>query len=132
MWDKPEEARPIFEPYVRHLQSMVEASINQQLMPQIESGEAKFRFRQLNVDDAFLKAKTDMIYLSEGVLSPQEVRMERGLNPDGIVDQIETEENVNVSGGKDEDKKEETARTENRKGNKPAANAKGDRKDVEE
>ena len=132
MWDKPEEARPIFEPYVRHLQSMVEASINQQLMPQIESGEAKFRFRQLNVDDAFLKAKTDMIYLSEGVLSPQEVRMERGLNPDGIVDQIETEENVNVSGGKDEDKKEETARTENRAGNKPAANAKGDRKDVKE
>jgi hypothetical protein len=69
-----------------------------------------------------------MIYLSEGVLSPQEVRMERGLNPDGIVDQIDTEENVNVSGGKNEDKKEETARTEKRAGNKPAANAKGDRK----
>ena len=85
MWDKPEQARPIFEPYVRHLQNMVEAAINQQLMPQIESGEAKFRFRHMNVDDAFLKAKTDMIYLSEGVLSPQEVRLERGLKPDGVV-----------------------------------------------
>ncbi len=128
MWDKPEQARPIFEPYVRHLQSQIEASINQQLMPQVESGEAKFRFRQLNVDDAFLKAKTDMIYLSEGVLSPQEVRMERGLNPDGIVEQMETAENANISGGKDQDKKEESKRTENRTGNEPAANATGDRK----
>ena len=129
MWDKPEQARPIFEPYVRHLQNMVEASINQQLMPQIESGEAKFRFRQMNVDDAFLKAKTDMIYLSEGVLSPQEVRLERGLNPDGVVEQMETAENVNLSGGKDEDKKEESVRTENRAGNDPAANATGDREE---
>jgi len=108
---------------------MIEASINQQLMPQIESGEAKFRFRQMNVDDAFLKAKTDMIYLSEGVLSPQEVRLERGLNPDGIVEEIETEENVNVSGGKDQDKKEESARTEKRAGNEPAANTTGDREE---
>ncbi len=127
MWDDPEKARPIFEPYVRHLQSQIEASINQQLMPQVESGEAKFKFRQLNVDDAFLKAKTDMIYLSEGVLSPQEVRMERGLNPDGIVEQMETAENANISGGKDQDKKEESKRTENRAGNEPAANATGDR-----
>tara|TARA_B110000263_G_C15219052_1_gene468984 strand:- start:700 stop:1113 length:414 start_codon:yes stop_codon:yes gene_type:complete len=127
MWDDPEKARPIFEPYVRHLQSQIEASINQQLMPQVESGDAKFKFRQLNVDDAFLKAKTDMIYLSEGVLSPQEVRMERGLNPDGIVEQMETAENANISGGKDQDKKEESKRTENRAGNEPAANATGDR-----
>jgi len=127
MWDKPEQARPIFEPYVRHLQNMIEAAINQQLMPQIESGDAKFRFRQMNVDDAFLKAKTDMIYLSEGVLSPQEVRLERGLNPDGVVEQMEMAENANISGGKDQDKKEESNRTENRAGNKPAANATGDR-----
>ena len=129
MWDKPEQARPIFEPYVRHLQNMIEAAINQQLMPQIESGEAKFRFRQMNVDDAFLKAKTDMIYLSEGVLSPQEVRLERGLNPDGVVEQMETAENANISGGKDQDKKEESERTENRAGNEPAANATGDREE---
>ena len=129
MFDKPEQARPIFEPYVRHLQNMIEAAINQQLMPQVESGEAKFRFRQMNVDDAFLKAKTDMIYLSEGVLSPQEVRLERGLNPDGIVEEMETAENVNLSGGKDEDKKEESVRTENRAGNEPAANATGDREE---
>jgi len=126
MWDDPEKARPIFEPYVRHLQSAVEASLNQQLMPQVASGEAKFRFRQMNVTDAFTKAKTDMIYLSEGVLSPQEVRLERGLNPDGIVEQQDTEKNVNVSGGKNTDKKEESKRTENR-GNKPSANVKGDR-----
>ena len=129
MWDKPEQARPIFEPYVRHLQNMIEAAINQQLMPQIESGDAKFRFRQMNVDDAFLKAKTDMIYLSEGVLSPQEVRLERGLNPDGVVEQMEMAENANISGGKDQDKKEESNRTENRAGNKPAANATGDREE---
>ena len=127
MWEKPEQARPIFEPYVKHLQSAVEAAINSQLMPQLESGNARFKFRQINVNDAFVKAKTDMVYLSEGVLSPGEVRMERGLNPDGVVEQQETEENVNVSGGKDQDKKEESARTENRAGNKPAANKTGDR-----
>jgi hypothetical protein len=68
MFDKPEQARAIFEPYVRHLQSAVEATINSQLMPQILGGDAKFKFRHINVDDAFVKAKTDMIYLSEGVL----------------------------------------------------------------
>ena len=129
MWEKPEQARPIFEPYVKHLQSAVEAAINSQLMPQLESGNARFKFRQINVNDAFVKAKTDMVYLSEGVLSPGEVRMERGLNPDGVTETQDTEENVNVSGGKDQDKKEESARTENRDGNKPSANTTGDRKD---
>ena len=129
MWEKPEQARPIFEPYVKHLQSAVESAINSQLMPQLESGDARFKFRQINVDDAFVKAKTDMVYLSEGVLSPGEVRMERGLNPDGISEIQDTAENANISGGKDQDKKEESARTENRDGNKPSANVKGDRKD---
>ena len=129
MWEKPEQARPIFEPYVKHLQAAVESAINSQLMPQLESGEARFKFRQINVDDAFVKAKTDMVYLSEGVLSPGEVRMERGLNPDGISEMQDTAENANISGGKDEDKKEESARTENRAGNKPAANPTGDRED---
>ena len=129
MWEKPEQARPIFEPYVKHLQSAIESAINSQLMPQLESGNARFKFRQINVDDAFVKAKTDMVYLSEGVLSPSEVRMERGLNPDGIAEVQDTAENVNLSGGKDQDKKEESARTENRDGNKPSANIKGDRKD---
>ena len=129
MWEKPEQARPIFEPYVKHLQSAIESAINAQLMPQLESGQARFKFRQINVDDAFVKAKTDMVYLSEGVLSPSEVRMERGLNPEGISEIQDTAENANLSGGKDQDKKEESARTENRDGNKPSANVKGDRKD---
>ena len=127
MWEKPEQARPIFEPYVKHLQSAVEAAINSQLMPQLHSGNARFKFRQINVQDAFVKAKTDMVYLSEGVLSPGEVRMERGLNPDGVQEMQDTAENANISGGKDQDKKEESARTENRAGNKPAANKTGDR-----
>ena len=127
MWEKPEQARPIFEPYVQHLQSAVEAAMNSQLMPQLHSGNARFKFRQINVNDAFVKAKTDMVYLSEGVLSPGEVRMERGLNPDGVTEIQDTEENVNVSGGKNQDKKEESKRTENRAGNKPAANKTGDR-----
>jgi len=141
MWTDPDKARPIFEPYVRYLQTMVEAAMNAQLMPQLEDGEAKFRFRQINVDDAFTKAKTDMIYLSEGVLSPGEVREERGLDPEGVVElDMETSEdikaspikkeqsdkNANVSGGKNTDKKEESARAQNR-GNKPSANATGDR-----
>ena len=141
MWEQPEQARPIFEPYVRYLQTMVEGALNAQLMPQLESGEAKFKFRQINVDDAFTKAKTDMIYLSEGVLSPGEVREERGLDPEGVVElDMETSEdikaspikkeqsdkNANISGGKNEDKKEETARAQNR-GNKPSANVTGDR-----
>jgi len=129
MWEKPEQARPIFEPYVKHLQSAIEAALNSQLMPQLESGNARFKFRQINVDDAFVKAKTDMVYLSEGVLSPGEVRMERGLNPDGISEQQETAKNTNLSGGKDQDKQEESARTENRNGNQPSANVTGDRKD---
>jgi hypothetical protein len=144
MWTDPEKARPIFEPYVRYLQTMIEGALNAQLLPQLESGEAKFKFRQINVDDAFTKAKTDMIYLSEGVLSPGEVREERGLDPEGAdelvsqVEEITTEgkaevkpakssKNANVSGGKDTDKKEESARAQNR-GNKPSANATGDRK----
>jgi len=142
MWDRPEEARPIFEPYVRYLQTMVEGALNSQLMPQLESGEAKFKFRQINVEDAFTKAKTDMIYLSEGVLSPGEVREERGLDPEGVTElDMETSEdikaspikkeksdkNANISGGKNQDKKEESSRAQNR-GNKPSANATGDRK----
>jgi len=127
MFDKPEQARAVFEPYVRHLQAAIESALNSQLMPQLESGGARFKFRQINVDDAFVKAKTDMIYLSEGVLSPNEVRSERGLNPDGIAEMQETAPNVNLSGGKDQDKQEESARTENRAGNEPAANPTGDR-----
>tara|TARA_R110002110_G_scaffold114827_1_gene284863 strand:+ start:408 stop:1712 length:1305 start_codon:yes stop_codon:yes gene_type:complete len=142
MWTDPEKARPIFEPYVRFLQTMVESAMNAQLMPQLENGEARFKFRQINVDDAFTKAKTDMIYLSEGVLSPGEVREERGLDPEGVTElKMETSEdvkasplekgpgskNVNISGGKDADKSEESSRAPNR-GNQPSANATGDRK----
>ena len=141
MWTDPEKARPIFEPYVRYLQTMIEGALNSQLMPQLEKGEAKFKFRQINVDDAFTKAKTDMIYLSEGVLSPGEVREERGLNAEGVatldmetsedikaspISQEQTDRNVNITGGKDTDKREESARVQNR-GNQPSANATGDR-----
>ena len=142
MWTDPDKAKPIFEPYVRYLQTMIEAAMNAQLMPQLEDGEAKFKFRQINVEDAFTKAKTDMIYLSEGVLSPGEVREERGLDPEGVVEldmlkdvavkmagqpaEGSSDKNVNVSGGKSTDKKEEGARAQNR-GNKPSANVKGKR-----
>ena len=141
MWTDPEKARPIFEPYVRYLQTMVEGALNSQLMPQLESGDAKFKFRQINTNDAFTKAKTDMIYLSEGVLSPGEVREERGLDPEGVAEldmetsedikaspikQEQSDKNANISGGKNQDKKEESARAQNR-GNKPSANATGDR-----
>ena len=141
MWTDPEKARPIFEPYVRYLQTMVEGALNAQLMPQINTGEAKFKFRQINVDDAFTKAKTDMIYLSEGVLSPGEVREESGLNPEGVatldmetsedikaspIVQEQTDRNANISGGRDTDKREESARAQNR-GNQPSANVTGDR-----
>ena len=112
MWSNPAEARPIFEPYVKYLQKAVESSINSQLMPQL--GDARFVFRSLNVEDAFTKAKTDMIYLSEGVLASSEVRAERGLDPEGTVEIQPTEPNVNVSGGKNQDKKEESRRTEQR------------------
>jgi phage portal protein BeeE len=114
MFDKPEQARAIFEPYVKHLQSAIEAALNSQLMPQLESGNARFSFRQINVNDSFTKAKTDMIYLSEGVLSPSEVRLERGLDPEGIVEQQPTAVNANISGGKNQDKSEESERVENR------------------
>ena len=141
MWTDPEKARPIFEPYVRYLQTMVEGALNSQLMPQLESGDAKFKFRQINTNDAFTKAKTDMIYLSEGVLSPGEVREERGLDPEGVAEldmetsedikaspikQEQSDKNANISGGKNQDKKEESARAQNR-GNKPSANVTGDR-----
>jgi hypothetical protein len=94
-------------------------------MPQL-GDDVQFKFRQINVEDAFTKAKTDMIYLAEGVLSPGEVRTERGLNPEGAVVIQDTAKEANISGGKNQDKKEETRRTENR-GNKPSANATGAR-----
>ena len=132
MWSNPEQARPIFEPYVKYLQKAVEASFNAQLMPQL-GDDVKFVFRQMNVDDAFTKAKTDMIYLAEGVLAPEEVREERGLDPHGIVETQDTEKQVNVAGGRDQDKQEEERRTENRgsdnQGNDPGANATGRRKE---
>tara|TARA_Y100000310_G_scaffold260883_1_gene270009 strand:- start:339 stop:1643 length:1305 start_codon:yes stop_codon:yes gene_type:complete len=141
MWSNPSEARPIFEPFVKYLQKAVEASFNAQLMPQL-GDDVKFAFRQMNVEDAFTKAKTDMIYLAEGVLAPEEVREERGLDPSGVVEIQAMEKEVNVSGGRDEDKKEETRRTENRgdttkkgdvrktarKAYEPSANATGRRK----
>jgi len=131
MWNNPEQARPIFEPYVKYLQKAVESALNSQLMPQL-GDDVRFKFRQMNVEDAFTKAKTDMIYLSEGVLASSEVRAERGLDPNGIVDLMPTTPNVNIAGGK-QDKKEETRRTDNRakKGNKPSANTKGKRNKTE-
>ncbi len=123
MWSNPAEARPIFEPYVKYLQKAVESSINSQLMPQLGE-DARFVFRQLNVEDAFTKAKTDMIYLSEGVLASSEVRAERGLDPEGTVEMQSTEPNVNLSGGKNQDKSEEGKRTEQRL----SKNKTGDRK----
>ena len=147
MWSSPEDARPIFEPYVKYLQKAVEGALNAQLLPQLGNGDAKFVFRHMNVEDAFVKAKTDMIYLAEGVLSPKEVRAERGLDPEGIVEQMMMAEDVNIAGGRDQDKKEESERTENRgdgtkkgdvrktarrayepTGNKPSANPTGGRK----
>jgi len=123
MWSNPAEARPIFEPFVKYLQKAVESSINSQLMPQLGK-DVRFVFRQLNVEDAFIKAKTDMIYLSEGVLASGEVRAERGLDPNGIVQIQPTEPNVNLSGGKNQDKSEEGKRTEQRL----SKNKTGDRK----
>jgi hypothetical protein len=119
MWSTPEEAKPIFEPYVKYLQKTVENVINSQLMPQL-GDNVRFAFRHMNVDEAFTKAKTDMIYMAEGVLAPEEVRVERGLDKEGVVEQQITEERVNIAGGRDEDKKEESQRTENR-GMQPAA-----------
>ena len=135
MWTNPEQARPIFEPYVKYLQKAVESALNSQLMPQLGDG-VRFKFRQMNVEDAFTKAKTDMIYLSEGVLASSEVRAERGLDPKGTVDLQPTTPDVNISGGMGKDKKEESQRTEQRrakrkKGNQPAANTKGKRKKTE-
>ena len=51
---------------------------------------------------------------SEGVLSPGEVRLERGLDPEGVVPKQPTAENANLSGGRDQDKTEESVRVENR------------------
>ena len=76
--------------------------------------DVNFIFRHLNVDDAFTKAKTDMIYLSEGVLAPSEVRKERGLDAEGVVEKQPTAEEVNITGGKDQDKQEDSQRTEQR------------------
>ena len=119
MWSTPEEAKPIFEPYVKYLQKTVENVLNSQLMPQLGE-DVKFAFRHMNVEEAFVKAKTDMIYMAEGVLAPEEVRVERGLDKEGVVEMQETEERVNIAGGRDQDKKEESQRTEKR-GNDPAA-----------
>jgi len=119
MWSTPEEAKPIFEPYVKYLQKTCENVLNSQLMPQLGE-DVKFAFRHMNVEEAFTKAKTDMIYMAEGVLAPEEVRVERGLDKEGVVEMQETEERVNIAGGKDQDKKEESKRTENR-GMQPAA-----------
>ena len=54
------------------------------------------------------------INLLERQVEADKVRLERGLDPEGVVEQQPTAENANISGGKDQDKSEESERVENR------------------
>ena len=67
--------------------------------------------------------------MAERIVSPGVFTRERDLSflPQGIAEMQETAPKVNLSGGKNQDKQEESARTENRAGNEPAANPTGDR-----
>ena len=47
-------------------------------------------------------------------MAPSEVRKERGLDAEGVVEKQPTAAEVNISGGKNQDKQEESQRTEQR------------------
>ena len=82
------------------------------------------------------------LFDSYGVTNIVDWAEERGLDPEGVAEldmetsedikaspikQEQSDKNANISGGKNQDKREESARAQNR-GNKPSANATGDRK----
>jgi len=78
----------VFESYVKFLQTQIEDAFNTQLIPNIiqdKIGDSvkrvdypKFVFRPVNVDELFVQAKTDLIYLQNAVRDSSEVRDERG------------------------------------------------------
>jgi len=80
----------VFESYVKFLQRQIEDAFNTQLIPNIirdfldeeveMSDYPKFVFEPINNDELYVQAKTELIHLTNGVLSPAEVREKRGYN----------------------------------------------------
>lgn len=65
----------------------IENIINQQLIPQIVTPDpenpVKFRFGDINTEMSFVKAKIDLTRLQTGAKTPDELRLEQGLDPLG-------------------------------------------------
>ena len=77
----------VFESNIRFYQRQMEGIINFEIIPQIidadEDNTPKFKFNDINLDDLLLSARTDLIYSSQGIRSPNEIRKDRGLSENG-------------------------------------------------
>jgi len=99
----------VFESYVKFLQTQIEDAFNTQLIPNIiedyigdsvdRSEYPKFVFKPINSDDEFTKAKTQSVWLQNGVVSPDEIRQEVGfIETDQSVDRTGATAPQNISG----------------------------------
>ena len=97
----------VFEAYIRFIQTQIEDDINTQLVPNIirdfygrdlkPEEMPKFRFPPVSLDDTYLQAKTDLIYLNQNVLAEDEVRVLRGFDIRGDLTG-NTQNRTNVTG----------------------------------
>lgn len=63
----------------------IEEVINREIIPRIVSANPEepvwFKFGDINTEMAFIKAKIDLTHLQTGAKTPEELRLERGLDP---------------------------------------------------
>jgi len=73
----------IFESYIRFLQTSIEHVVNTDLIPQLapNGSKVKIRFKSLNINQEWIRAKKDLIDVQTGIKDTNEVRLERGLSP---------------------------------------------------
>jgi len=88
----------IFESYVQFLQRSVEQSLNTQLIPQLVSNDAsvKIKFRPLNLNEEWVRAKKDLIDVQTTIKDVNEIRLERGLSKRKNQEKISPEEKIKI------------------------------------
>jgi len=88
----------IFESYIQFLQRSVEQSLNTQLIPQLVSNDAsvKIKFRPLNLNEEWVRAKKDLIDVQTTIKDVNEIRLERGLSKRKNQEKISPEEKIKI------------------------------------
>jgi len=108
----------VFESYIKFIQTQVEDALNTQLIPNLMRDFAntglklehfpQIKFHEVSLDDVFMQAKTDLIYLQSKVLGAEEVRARQGLDLRYGPEKAPNEKGTNIVGqtGKPDAEKE--------------------------